>query len=121
MELLNATATLKEFARQEESAIRQAIGIPRSNCAQDDRLLAHRADPALAATRVSTYEPIVGSDLRCPRCWIFEEKVSLLEETGTYKSDNFDYTKADRYDQEYEVACAACDFRGLLPCENAVR
>ena len=117
MELPNAAATLKEFAREEESAISQAIGIPRSDSAQDGRLLAHRADPALAGTRVSTYEPIDGTDLRCPRCWVLEGKVSLLEETGTYKSDNLDYTKVDGYDQEYEVACAACDFRELLPCE----
>jgi hypothetical protein len=117
VELPNAAEKLKEFAREEESAIKQAIRVPRGDSAQDARLVAHEADPNLAGKRVSAYEPIVGSDLRCPRCWVFEGKVSLLEETGTYKSDNSDYTKVDRHDQEYEVACAACDFRVLLPCE----
>lgn len=117
MELPNAGSKLIDLAEEEAFRIGQAIRIPGSNSAQDRRLVAHVADPTLARTRVSTYAPVIGSDLRCPRCWVLEEKVCLLEKTEIYRSDDVDMTQVDRSDEEYQVRCAACELLALLPFE----
>ena len=117
MQLPNAANKLIELAEDEAFRVGQVIGIAGSNSAQDGRWVTHIVDPTLARKRVSTYAPVVGSDLRCPRCWVFKEKVCVLKQTEVYRSDNLDMTEVDRSDKEYEVRCAACELVVLLPFE----